>query len=180
VVISRPPTTFVGSADASLICPAECEVLDLQATDATSYTWVASCSALTPLLGNGNTANVCSDLLPAACQFQTIQITGTAINVCGESSTSFLVIADACSVKIPNVITPNGDAMNNAFKIEGLELYPGSRLQVFDRNGSIVYESENYGNNWSPRDLNEGTYFYVLELPFGQNTLFKGTFTLLK
>ena len=180
VVISRPPTTFEGSADASLICPTECEVLDLQATDATSYTWVASCSALTPLLGNGNTANVCSDLLPAECQFQTIQITGTATNVCGESSTTFLVIADACSVKIPNVITPNGDAMNNAFKIEGLELYPGSRLQVFDRNGSIVYESENYGNNWSPRDLNEGTYFYVLELPFGQNALFKGTFTLLK
>jgi gliding motility-associated-like protein len=180
VIISRVPTTFEGSADVSLICPTECEVLNLQATDATSYTWQASCSEVTPLLGNGSVANVCSDLIPANCQFETLQIVGTASNVCGSSSTTFLVIADACAVKIPNVITPNGDAQNNAFKIEGLELYPGSRFQVFDRNGSIVYESENYGNNWSPRDLNEGTYFYILELPFGRNTLFKGTFTLLK
>ena len=180
VVISRVPTTFEGSADVSLICPTECEVLDLQATDATSYTWQASCPGVTPLLGNGSVANVCSDLIPPSCQFETLQIVGTASNVCGSSSTTFLVIADACAVKIPNVITPNGDALNNAFKIEGLELYPGSKFQVFDRNGSIVYESENYGNNWSPRDLNEGTYFYILELPFGRNTLFKGTFTLLK
>jgi gliding motility-associated-like protein len=180
VIISRVPTTFAGSSETSLICPTECEILDLQATDATSFSWVASCPALTALLGAGNTATVCSDLLPQECQFSTLQIVGTASNACGTSSTTYSIQADACAVRIPNVITPNGDGLNNAFVIEGLEVYPGSKFQVFDRNGSLIYESDNYRNNWSPRDLNDGTYFYILELPFGVNTLFKGTFTLLK
>jgi gliding motility-associated-like protein len=163
-----------------VICPTECEVFNLQATDATSYTWEASCPSLTPLLGNNATASVCSDAMPLECQLQDLQIIGTATNACGSSSSIFLVRAEPCSVRIPNVITPNGDATNNNFVIEGIENYPGTTFKAYNRNGSLVYESDNYRNNWNPRDLNEGTYFYVVELPFGATTVYKGTFTILK
>ncbi|MCW3485393.1 gliding motility-associated C-terminal domain-containing protein [Chitinophaga nivalis] len=65
---------------------------------------------------------------------------------------------------IPNTITPNGDGKNDKFVIPGLEKYPGSRLEIYNRWGNQVYISNNYGNNWDGYGLNEGTYFYILNL----------------
>src|SRR5690606_7195941 len=44
-------------------------------------------------------------------------------------------------LSFPNVFTPNGDGKNERFVIGGLEKYPGSKLQVFNRWGGQVYRS---------------------------------------
>lgn len=180
VIITQAPTTFPGDGELIIICPTECEVLDLLATDATSFSWTLDCSAFQPSAVNGPTLQICSDLVPVACQAGPITVTGTATNACGTASTTYQVLANACGIRIPDVITPNGDALNNNFVIEGLENYPNSKLRIYDRNGLLVYESDNYSNNWSPRDLNTGVYYYVLQLPFGQTTMFDGPLTILK
>jgi gliding motility-associated-like protein len=66
-------------------------------------------------------------------------------------------------VVIPNVITPNGDGINDYFEIKGL--VPGSTLKVYDNKGKVVYTSNNYQGNWNGGDLSEGTYYYILILP---------------
>jgi hypothetical protein len=40
-----------------------------------------------------------------------------------------------CDILAPNVVTPNGDGVNDYFKINGLNNFPGSSLNVFNRWG---------------------------------------------
>jgi gliding motility-associated-like protein len=82
-----------------------------------------------------------------------------------------------CSIIIPNVVTPNGDGINDFFRINGLENFPGSTLTVFNRWGNKIYNSDNYNNDWAP-DVNDGTYFYVINLSDGRK--FSGFFEVFK
>jgi gliding motility-associated-like protein len=72
-----------------------------------------------------------------------------------------------CNIVIPNVVTPNGDNINDLFKINGLENFPNSALNVFNRWGKKIYTSVDYKNDWKP-EQSDGTYFYVLEVSDGR------------
>jgi gliding motility-associated-like protein len=67
-----------------------------------------------------------------------------------------------------NIITPNGDGLNDVFIIENIEHYPDSRLTIFNRWGKKIYETTGYLNNWgglvNGEILLNSTYFYTLEL----------------
>jgi gliding motility-associated-like protein len=84
-------------------------------------------------------------------------------------------------LSFPNVITPNGDGKNEKFIIGGLEKYPGSGIYIFNRWGGQVYQSKDYRNNWDGSDLNESTYYYVLEVkkPDGIKK-YKGWITIIR
>ncbi len=62
-------------------------------------------------------------------------------------------------LKFPNIITPNNDFVNDVLDIVGIN---GNcwTIMVYNRWGKLVYEEENYANNYSPSDLPDGTYFY--------------------
>jgi len=73
---------------------------------------------------------------------------------------------------IGNLLTPNGDGVNDYFVIKNVEKYLDNELFVYDRLGSLVYHSRSYKNDWngtneSSRSLNRrsllpvGTYFYL-------------------
>ena len=70
----------------------------------------------------------------------------------------------------PNVITPNNDGSNDVFDLTN---YDVSLLQVFSRWGRLVYEQDNYTNQWYGQNMNDGflpdsTYYYFLQLKNGQ------------
>jgi gliding motility-associated-like protein len=178
VVITSAPTTNGGNSELRILCPNECEVLNMGATNAGTFTWTSNCSGLN-LQGDGS-LTFCSDQVPDACLGQTIQITGTVSNACGTADAEWVILPDACAITIPNVFTPNNDNENQYFEIVGLDNYPGTKLYVFNRWGNTVFETENYKNDWQARDLPEGTYFYVIELPFGVNQQIEGHVTILR
>jgi gliding motility-associated-like protein len=93
------------------------------------------------------------------------------------------VVAVPCEIIIPNVFTPNNDGNNDAFVIDGILAYPGSILKIYNRWGTLIYESGSYSNNWSPNleEASEGTYYYTLELNIrsGDNELYSGHLSLL-
>ncbi|MBL7897192.1 MAG: gliding motility-associated C-terminal domain-containing protein, partial [Crocinitomicaceae bacterium] len=69
--------------------------------------------------------------------------------------------------EIPNVFTPNGDAINDFFQIE----YPyenGYNLKIINRWGELIFESVSPNVSWDGRHSDnlkeavEGTYFYKL------------------
>ncbi|MHA7832510.1 MAG: gliding motility-associated C-terminal domain-containing protein [Flagellimonas sp.] len=80
------------------------------------------------------------------------------------------------SFEIFNGITPNGDGLNDYFRILGIENYPDNNVKIFNRWGVQVYEINGYGqgNNLfygisegratlqQDRELASGTYFYIL------------------
>ncbi len=80
----------------------------------------------------------------------------------------------------PNVMTPNGDGLNDLFEIDGLELYANSKVEVYDRWGNVVFSSDNYKNDWDGGDLPEGTYYYILEVDDPQETVHRGILTILR
>ncbi len=87
------------------------------------------------------------------------------------------------NLKVPNVITPNGDGKNDVFKVEGIELYKENTLSIFNRWGNEVYRSKgNYNNSWSGEGLSEGTYYYVLKVvpKVGETKNITGWITLLR
>lgn len=103
------------------------------------------------------------------------------VNTCSSASDTVLVTTEDCLLVTPNIVTPNGDGMNDYLIVGGLQKYPGTVLKVFNRWGVSVYESNDYQNDWSPTKLEAGTYFYILN-PGGviEADVETKTFTLLK
>ena len=98
------------------------------------------------------------------------------------------VEASNCEVEVPNIITPNGDGLNDAFKImltgegapEFYSSFPNSTLIIYNRWGKKVYESTNYQNEWDGENLTDGVYFWNLFLADGKDTEMNGTITILR
>jgi len=71
---------------------------------------------------------------------------------------------------IQNVITPNGDGINDALNL--MEVMAGDRceLTIINRWGAEVYKTGNYTSNWQGTDsggnpLPDGTYYYIMRCP---------------
>lgn len=98
---------------------------------------------------------------------------------CGETGTTMLEVT-VCATLIPNVFTPNGDNqnMNEYFYIQGNEGFPGSRLEVYNRWGGLIYEDDSYDNNWNGEDYADGTYYYIYYRSDGET--YSGSFSLIR
>ena len=85
--------------------------------------------------------------------------------------------------KIPNVITPDGDGLNDSFKILGIEFFPENNMSIFNRWGNEVFHSNGaYKQNWTGEGLNTGTYYYLFKVreENGEWKVYKGAITLLR
>jgi gliding motility-associated-like protein len=95
-------------------------------------------------------------------------------------------LANEPAVFIPEGFSPNGDGKFDQFVIT-VPSPKAIRLQVFDRYGNLVYENQNYQNDWSGvanqgnvlsgRQLAEGTYYYLVNVE-GESDARRGYFTL--
>jgi gliding motility-associated-like protein len=88
---------------------------------------------------------------------------------------SFLIQIKNCPVEVFNVVTPNGDGLNDTFIVSGLyNIYANHKMYIFSRYGQKIWEGNNDSGGWngtsntglfnSGERLPTGTYFYVLEL----------------
>jgi gliding motility-associated-like protein len=76
------------------------------------------------------------------------------------------VIVTVNSIFIPAAISPNDDDKNDTFIIDGIEELPNS-LNIMNRWGQSVFQTENYQNDWKGTDssgetLMNDTYYYIL------------------
>lgn len=69
---------------------------------------------------------------------------------------------------IPNVLSPNGDNVNDQFLVGCIDQFPETSIKIFNRWGDIVHEAAPYLNDWEGthegKPLPAGTYFYSLQL----------------
>ncbi|MFA5816430.1 MAG: gliding motility-associated C-terminal domain-containing protein [Bacteroidales bacterium] len=85
---------------------------------------------------------------------------------------------------VPNVITTNGDGVNDLWKIPMLKYYPEAIVKVFTAAGKLVFESSpGYPIPWDGRDygnqLPMGTYYYLINLGTGEQQI-TGYLTILR
>jgi gliding motility-associated-like protein len=86
-------------------------------------------------------------------------------------------------VIIPNAFTPNDDGVNDLWNITGVASYPNCLVQIFNRNGTQVYQSKGYSRPWNGtlngKLLPIAVYYYVIELGF-KNQKLSGYVTILR
>ena len=89
-------------------------------------------------------------------------------------------------LEIPNTVSPNGDNLNDSWKIPDIELYPNNRLTIYNRNGVLLESYSPYTpasqwtGVWQGAALPEGVYFYILELNDDEKTMYKGTISIIR
>ncbi len=80
------------------------------------------------------------------------------------------------AINNPNVMTPNGDGLNDKFVVN--DEYLGSKLQVFNRWGRKVEEFASYQDQWDAANQGPGIYYYLLTDAVGNTS--KGWVEVLK
>jgi gliding motility-associated-like protein len=107
----------------------------------------------------------------------TVTVIGTGITV--EENNGFVIITDVDNeIVVYTGISPNGDGINDQFRIVGLDNFPNNTLQIFNRWGVKIFEEDGYEQSGAKffegisegratmgknKELPVGTYFYVLE-----------------
>ena len=99
--------------------------------------------------------------LPVA-GYYIIRLTATA-NVGGAPCATVPIAARTILVpdaQVPNIITPNGDNLNDVFKISTAGT--ASKVEIYNRWGRKVYEQASYQNNWGGDNQPAGVYYYLV------------------
>ena len=111
------------------------------------------------------------------------EICNTA-NLCDKAKV--FVLVNEHQIIIPDAFSPNGDGINDFFKIIGIEKYQGNSITIVNRWGNRVYEAKNYGIDTNPvfwdgfantgstflgNELPSGTYYYILDLGNGEKPI---------
>lgn len=93
------------------------------------------------------------------------QVTGT-VGDCRLLTEVIVTVTDP--IEIYSAISPNGDGVNDTWKIRDIEFFEGCQVEVFDRWGQSVFKSVGYERPWDGtfkgRYLPTGPYYYVIEL----------------
>ena len=87
---------------------------------------------------------------------------------------TFSLLVESCEVIVPEGFSPNNDGINDTFSIPGIDQFANFELKIFNRLGSVVYETRasnyvefagipNSGLNSGDGLLPTGTYFYVIK-----------------
>jgi gliding motility-associated-like protein len=81
---------------------------------------------------------------------KTVSIMQVAVNSygCRDSIIKKVEIKPAYVIYVPNAFTPNGDGTNDGFKAVGVGIAQ-FKLQVFDRWGALVFETDDINNAWN-------------------------------
>jgi len=85
-------------------------------------------------------------------------------------------------VTAANMVSPNGDGINDFWIIKNIDMYPESEVKVFDRTGRVIFSKKGYNNDWdgtlAGSSLKADTYYYIIDFGKGLPKK-KGALTML-
>ncbi|HMO61000.1 MAG TPA: gliding motility-associated C-terminal domain-containing protein [Ferruginibacter sp.] len=85
-----------------------------------------------------------------------------------------------------SAFTPNNDGFNDRWLVSNGQCAQQLKVSVYNRWGGLVFQSENYSNNWDGtkggKPLPDGTYYYVIEAKLSAGTIrfYKGNVTIMR
>jgi gliding motility-associated-like protein len=87
---------------------------------------------------------------------------------------------------LPNAFSPNGDGLNDVFKIGNINFRRLVEFRIFDRWGKQVFETTNREEGWNGmvggKAVNSDVYYYIIRLGYADEMVetFKGDVTLIR
>jgi gliding motility-associated-like protein len=117
----------------------------------------------------------------------TYTLTVVDANGCTGTDNAVVTVLPYC-MKVMDAFTPNGDGQNDRWIVtnNGGNCVEQVYANVYNRYGSLVYNNDNYQNNWdgtySGKPVPDGTYYYVIKyrLVNGNLAILKGDVTILR
>lgn len=115
----------------------------------------------------------------------TTTYTVTAATAAGCIATAAMTIRvpEDTKFEATNILTPNGDGINDRWQIKNIGRYPLNNVKIFDRNGKLIYTKSGYNNEWdgmlNGKILAQDTYYYMVDLGDGSKVQ-KGFITILR
>jgi gliding motility-associated-like protein len=109
--------------------------------------------------GTFNITNVKEDMI-----FAVRASAGPCVSAVGQV---IIKVIDVTQLEIPNAFSPNGDGINDHFKIRVTGYFKSDGLKIFNRWGQLIFETKDLGNEWDGtikgNPLPIGTYYWVIE-----------------
>jgi len=136
------------------------ETVTLTASGGSTYQW----SSAAGIMGTQQAAIL--TVRPSTQTTYTVTVTNA--NGCSSQKDIIVSVSDNYDIiKGTNVLTPNGDGINDKFIIKNLDMYPNNVVKIFDRAGRLLYSQKSYDNQWDGtvggNALTEGTYYYIID-----------------
>ncbi|MFB6455320.1 cadherin domain-containing protein [Chitinophaga sp. Hz27] len=171
LTVNELPNVTVTS-DKGTIVPAG-SIVNITATGGNKYEW-------------GDAPGVISGRNSATLTVQptvtnTYLVTVTNVYGCAVTTDFRLEVSGKVDVEPTNILTPNGDGINDRWVVKNISQYPNNEVRIYDRAGRLIYNRKGYTNDWDGRlngnVLAEGTYYYLLDL--GDGKVVKGFITIV-
>ncbi len=167
VVVISDPVVVTLNEDFD-VCPDFETIITANSSDAgVTYQWFEN-GTLIPDQGE-NTLVVTLSQNGSSTQEYSVVVTNSD-GCMGTAVVNVSLYTDNENCVISQGISPNGDGLNDVLDLSFLNNRTGiNSFQVFNRNGTTVYEFVNYSNQWGGQttdgeELPTGTYYYVLGL----------------
>jgi gliding motility-associated-like protein len=171
ITVNPLPVVTVGP-DTSVLAGHSIRIVAAAVGDSLSYKWTPSIG-----LSADNVLNPIAS--PASTTTYTLTVTGRG--VC--SDTASIKIKVLLPPIVPNTFTPNNDGINDTWNITNLSDYSNCTVEVYNRNGSLLFSSIGYGKAWDGRyngaPLPIGTYYYIINPKHGRSVI-SGYITILR
>lgn len=147
----------------------------LTASGGTSYQWESNPS----IVGSTNTAEI--TVRPSVKT--TYKVTVSNAGGCTSTAEFIIDVNDNYNiVTAANLVSPNGDGVNDFWIIKNIDMYPQSSVRVFDRAGRVIFDKKGYQNDWDARvggaSLKADTYYYIIDFGSGLPKK-KGSLTIM-
>ena len=126
-------------------------------TNEVTYSWT----------GPNNYSNNSNPIVITASEKGSYFATVTTQNGCSKTAE---VIVENTICAFPNGISPNNDGNNDNFDLTGFDVI---QFKIFSRYGNVVYEQNDYTNQWHGQDKNnhvlpDATYYYYVKMKTGE------------
>lgn len=178
ITMLAPVRVFAGNDTAVTIN----QPLQLQAVDAgnsgfINYSWSPSFGLNNPSISN-----------PVAilANEMTYKVTARTADGCEADDDITIKVFQKADIYVPTAFTPNGDGLNDIFKVIPVGIKEFKYLKVFNRWGELVFATTNASQGWNGtyKGQQQGTFVFVWEakgIDYLGNTISrKGTVTLIR
>ena len=171
----------------TITCPKDIDmsVQYIKSTDGSPNKYIVDLGK--PFAGDNCAVDTITNDAPAKFRVGETKVKWTVTDQMGLTDTCTQIVKIKEIPTIPQLISPNGDGVNDTFIIDGLEQFPNTMLMIFTRSGQLVFQNKNYElpeNAWNGRYSESsfsknklvapGVYYYILRLGGNSSQTMKG------